>query len=163
VPQEAHEAAERRGLLIGQRVKEHMPPLEEVPEVVGILGIGLPPGAVQRAAVVVGHLGRDEHHIDPVAFQEGGERLVVGARRLHRAHDLDAPGLLLPPLQVHPEGREAALRVGDAELLVQDPGVGETDLGHVLGLRDVDPHEEPVALGPEVRLQFPKALDSDCI
>jgi hypothetical protein len=41
--------------------------------------------------------------------------------------------------------------------------VGEADLGHVLPLRDVDPNQEPVPSRPEIRLQFPKALDSDGI
>jgi hypothetical protein len=105
----------------------------------------------------------DEDDVDPLAFQEGGERLVVGARGLHGADDLGDAGLPLAPREVRPEGGDAGLRVRDPEVLVQDPGVGQADLGHVLRLRDVDPHEEPVSLGPEVRLQFPKALDSDCI
>jgi len=69
----------------------------------------------------------------------------------------------LPPLQVRPEGGEARLRVGDVELLVYDPRVREPHLRHVLDLRDVEADEEPIPLGPEIRLELPKALDSDGI
>ena len=61
------------------------------------------------------------------------------------------------------EGGEAGLGVGDDELLVQDPGVGEAHLGHVLGLRHIDPHEEPIAPSPKICLEFAKALDPDCV
>jgi hypothetical protein len=33
--------------------------------------------------------------------------------------------------------------------------VGEADLGHVLGLGDVDPDQEPIPLRAEILLQFP--------
>jgi len=98
-----------------------------------------------------------------VALQEAGERLMIGPRGFHGADDLGDAGLLLPPLQVCPEAFEPRGRVGDPQGLVQELRVGEPDLGHVLDLRDVDPDQEPLPLGPEIRLQFPKALDSDCI
>jgi hypothetical protein len=69
----------------------------------------------------------------------------------------------LPPLQVRPEGVEAHLGVGDRQGLVHELRVGEAELRHVLGLRDVDAHEEPIPVRAEIRLQFAKALDSDCI
>ncbi|MEK7377503.1 MAG: hypothetical protein AABZ71_01260 [Candidatus Binatota bacterium] len=126
-----------------------------------VLGIALPPGPVQRPAIQGGHVIGDQDDIDLVAFEELGQGLVGGPRGFHGADDRGRPGLGLALLQVRPEGGEAVPGVGDAELLVQDPGVREADLGHVLGLRDVDADEEAVPRGAEVLLQFPKALDAD--
>jgi hypothetical protein len=117
------------------------------------------PSRVRRLRDVVG----DEDHIDPVGFQELGQGLMVGPRGLHGTDDLGGAGLPPTSLEVGPEGFEACGRVRDRQLLVQELCVGEADLGHVLGLRDVDPDQEPVALGAEVLLEFTKALDSDCI
>lgn len=114
----------------------------------GILGVALPPGPIQGPAVVVGHVIRDEDDIRPVALQEAGERVMVGPRGLHGADDLRDPGLLLAPLQVRPEAFEARLGVGDRQGLVHELRVGEADLRHVLGLRDVDAHEEPIPIRP---------------
>ena len=118
LPEQAHEAPERGDRAVGQRVEQHHPPLQEVAKVVGVLGVALPPGAVQGAAVVVRHVGGDQHDIGAVGLQELGQGLVVGPRGLHRADDLGDPGLGLAPLQVRPEGCEAGLHVGDDELQV---------------------------------------------
>jgi hypothetical protein len=113
---------------------------------------------------VVGHGVRDEDDRRPVGLQGLGQGLVVGPGGLYRADELgDTAGLPLAGLQVRPEGGEARLGVGDHQRFVQYPGVSQADLGHMLGLGDVDPHQEPVPLRAEVLLQFTKALDSDCI
>jgi hypothetical protein len=83
-----------------------------------------------------------------VAFQEGGERLVVGAGGLHGADDLRDPGLPPPALEVDPGGGEGRGRVRDRQLLVHELRVGEADLGHVLGLGDVYADKEPIAACP---------------
>jgi hypothetical protein len=41
--------------------------------------------------------------------------------------------------------------------------VGVPEVGHVRPLRDVEPDEEPVAIRPQIGLEFTKPLDSDCI
>ncbi len=161
--EEPDEAAERGSPLVRERVEEHVPPLQEVAEVVGVLGIALPPGPVQRPAVVVRHGVGDQHDVGAVGFQELRQGHVVGACGFHGADDLGDAGLGLPLRQVGPEGGEARLGVRDRELSVQELRVGEADLGHVLGLRHIDPHEEPVPPPAEIRLEVAKALDTDCI
>ncbi len=129
----------------------------------GVLRIALPPGPIQSPPVVVGDLVRDEDDIDPVGLQELRERFVVSASGLHGTDDLPGAGGRLVGLQPCPESLEVGPGVGDVEALLQDPGVGEAHLRHVLPLRDVDADEEPIPIRSQRLLQFPKALDSDCI
>jgi hypothetical protein len=86
-----------------------------------------------------------------------------GPRGFYRADDLAHPGLGPPLFQVGPEVLEARLGVGDRYPLVQNAGVREADLGHVLRLGDVDPDEEPIPPRAQRLLELAKALDSDCI
>ena len=123
-------------------------------------GIALLPGPVEQPAVERRDVVVHEDHVGPLGVEEGGQGLVVGAGRFEGHHDLREPCRPLVVLEAAPEGREARGGVREGHRLLQDPGVGEPDLGHVGGLRHIEPDEEAVPSGPEVRLQFPESLDT---
>jgi len=118
------------------------------------------PGAVERPALWCATVVETRTHRPRLS--RTGEGLVVGpgVPRRRRARRPRSP---LTSLEVRPEPLEPDLGVRDGELRVHELRVREPDLRHVLRLRDVDPDEEPVPIRSQRRLQFAKALDSDCI
>ena len=139
---------------------QHLPLLQELGTVRRILPIVLVPGPVLGAAVPVGHAAGEQDDVRPLRLEEGRDGLVVGPGGLEPTDDLAAAGRPLRLRDPRPQLGEAPRRVRDGERGPHDPGVGVAELGHVRGLRNVEPDEEPGPVRAERRLQLPEPLDT---
>ena len=103
-PKEPDEAAEGRDRLVGECAEEHARLVQEVAEIVGVLGIVLVPGPIEEPAMERGDMVVHEEHVGPVGVEALYEGLVVGAGGLQGHDDLGHPGGPPVTLQAAPEG-----------------------------------------------------------
>jgi hypothetical protein len=144
----------------GLRAEEHLALLQQIGAVRRVLPIVLVPGPILGAAVPVGHAAGAQDDIGALGLQEGGERLMVGPAGFEPTDDLAAPRGPLGLLDPGPELGEAPGGVRDRERGHDHSGVGVAEVDHVLRLGDVEPDEEPRAVGPQRGLQLPEPLDT---